>query len=239
MNKDGDYKDKYRDMMRAKASTGHDAGDKPKLSSEKKLTRLIAEIAALGRVQEEIKRVSKENRKKLEATKKLISDYQEKIRALEGYKAKYDELRGEFKKKDLAEKAKPQKKAPPEALKETFLQSAEEMERAEQIISGLKRTVETQKKAYDDMCYSYEKQLAAAALKKTDDLAVKETINNLQKNVEKQNNVIQTILQKRKINPEQDRLIITWLSAMLEEERKKNKAYKNKFGELEDDEEEE
>ncbi len=243
MNKERDFLEKYRNMIRAKASAGGaDGGARPKDPSDERLTDLIEEISSLRGIQDEINKRCEENKNKLEFSAELIRGYKDKIKRLESqkreiedYKIKYEDLLKRFEERESADKGgktEEEGQAPPDKF---FIHLTREAGVMEKDVSRLTKMVKNQKKAYDEMCYIYQKRLVEAGLKKMDDVAVREAISRLKDELEAKDDIIQSLLQKRKINPEKERLIITWLSVMIKELREKNEAYRKRFGDLGDE----
>ncbi len=206
---------------------------------QEKIFALLKEIRNVRKLHKNLSDGTSDNRVKLADLKSSIDQYEEKIRkieeekrSLERYKEEYEKLKAqENDGKKGMEKPKPKNVAEDKIFAELIKLQSDNQDMEQEIIS-LERELRKDKKRSDEMKYNLERRVLEISASKITDKATKETIEALNKGIEERDGVIENLLQRRRLIPEEDRLVIVWLGAMLQEERKKNAQLKDDIKDL-------
>ena len=102
----------------------------------------------------------------------------------------------------------------------------------EERLMDLEKTLKRERKAADDLRESYERKILEASTSQVSDESLRKIMDGYKKEIQERDGVIQSLLSNRKVRPEEDRLMIVWLNAALEEERKKTAELQKRLGEI-------
>ena len=209
------------------------------VTMHKGLEALLNEIREIRDIQKKLAKENESNKTQLDSAKKVTDEYSRKIKQLgeenkrsNEYKEKCDTLKAELEKKgniidetDAAVKASSKASSEAHALKL-------EKEGLEQKIANLEQELAEEKKKAKKM-KDLKSQRIGIAAKKMPDSEMYEKIIELQAEVNKRQEAIENLVSQKKLNPEQERLMITWLNSALEEERKKNANLRKRLNQYE------
>ncbi len=195
---------------------------------QKKISQLLNEVKEMRNLQQDITSKNEENRAQLADAKKLVDEYSKKIKHLEEENKRLDRQITEY--ASLKTKFGAKDGIDVKSSDRIHALVSEKRDMQEEI-SGLKQELEDERKKAEEIRSQLEGQPAAGGAEKHPEVESKRT-QFLETELKKREEVIEILLSQRKIDPEHERLMIIWLNAALDQERKNNAELKRRLSEF-------